>query len=180
MFHDAVMPRPLVLSLGIGTSPRAPAWGRSIRTTWQECHPSWIIGLCPCGLSALYDIYDLLFVISPYFCNLFSDESYGKAPEPHTKLLHDDSWKPKNAAASTQPSESQRPKNTQKYHIAELWTCFDPECFTYHTHSPSNERVLCISSHSMNSAWSWCLAMQCANCENSLLDVLVPKPIRVF
>ena len=174
MFHDAVMPRPLVLSLGIGTSPRAPAWGRSIRTTWQECHPSWIIGLCPCGfVSSLrhFTTFCLWFLHTSATSSL---TNLWESPRASHKLLHDDSWKPKNAAASTQPSESQRPKNTQKYHIAEFVNLFWPRMFTYHTHSPSNERVLCISSHSMNSAWSWCLAMQCANCENSLLGCSCP------
>jgi hypothetical protein len=67
--------------------------------------------------------YDLLFVISPYFCNLFPDESMGK-PQSLTQTSARRFLKPKNAAASTQPSESQRPKNTQKYHIAEFVNLF--------------------------------------------------------
>ena len=64
MFHDAVMPRPLVLSLGIGTSPRAPAWHPSIQTTWQECHTSWIIvGLgMPLWLGQLFKTFCLCFL----------------------------------------------------------------------------------------------------------------------
>ena len=112
-------------------------WNVSQSTCLRPFHSNYLAGVPPildhwpmplrfCQLFTTF--YDLLFVIPPYFCNLFLTNLW-ESPRASHKLLHDDSWKPKNAAASTQPSDLK----SQKYHvnhIAEFMNLFWPRMFT--------------------------------------------------
>ena len=75
-------------------------WNVSQSTCLRPFHSNYLAGVPP--------ILDHWPIATSFLTNLW------ESPRASQKLLHDDSWKPKNAAASTQPSESQKPKDTQK------------------------------------------------------------------